>query len=54
MDSLYTTQKVVIHTVGTSPKAKVHHVIHAKIKGQKDTNDAAFQIGSIIIEGYYS
>jgi hypothetical protein len=46
MDALYATQKVVLPPVGTSPKEKLHDVIHAKINGPKATSDAAFKTGS--------
>jgi len=54
MDALYTTQKVVLPPVGTSPKEKLHDVIHAKINGPKATSDAAFKTGSVLIEGDYA
>ena len=54
MDALYTTQKVVLPPVGTSPKEKLHDVLHAKINGPKATSDAAFKTGSVLIEGDYA
>ena len=54
MDSLYQTQKVVQPPVGTSPKEKLHDVIHAKINGPKATSDAAFKTGSVLIEDDYA
>jgi len=54
MDALYTTQKVVLPPVGTSPKEKLHAVIHAKINGPQATSDAAFKTGSVLIEGDYA
>jgi hypothetical protein len=54
MDALYATQKVVLPPVGTSPKEKLHDVIHAKINGPKATSDAAFKTGSVLIEGDYA
>ena len=54
MDALYSTQKVVLPPVGTSPKEKLHDVLHAKINGPKATSDAAFKTGSVLIEGDYA
>ena len=54
MDALYQTQKIVQPPVGTSPKEKLHDVIHAKINGPKATSDAAFKTGSVLIEGEYA
>ena len=54
MDALYSTQKVVHPPIGTSPKEKLHDVLHAKINGPKATNDAAFKTGSVLIEGDYA
>ena len=42
---IISTQKVVQPPVGTSPKEKLHDVIHAKINGPKATSDAAFKTG---------
>ena len=54
MDALYQTQKIVQPPVGTSPKEKLHDVIHAKIHGPKATSDAAFKTGAVLIEGEYA
>ena len=54
MDALYSTQKTVQPPIGTSPKEKLHDVLHAKINGPKATNDAAFKTGSVLIEGDYA
>jgi hypothetical protein len=54
MDALYATQKTVQPPVGTSPKEKLHDVLHAKINGAKATSDAAFKTGSVLIEGDYA
>ena len=54
MDALYTTQKEVHPPIGTSPKEKLHDVLHAKINGPRATNDAAFKSGSVLIEGEYA
>ena len=50
MDALYLTQKIVHPPIGTSPKEKLHDVIHAKINGPRATSDAAFKTGSVLIE----
>ena len=50
MDALYATQKIVHPPVGTSPKEKLHDVLHAKINGPRATSDAAFKTGSVLIE----
>ena len=50
MDALYLTQKVVHPPIGTSPKEKLHDVIHAKINGPRASSDAAFKTGSVLIE----
>ena len=54
MDALYQTQKIVQPPVGTSPKEKLHDVIHAKIHGPKATSDAAFKTGAVLMEGEYA
>jgi hypothetical protein len=36
--------------IGTSPKEKLHDVLHAKINGPKAMNDAAFKSGTVLIE----
>jgi len=50
MDALYATQKIVHPPIGTSPKEKLHDVLHAKINGPRATSDAAFKTGSVLIE----
>ena len=50
LESLFSTQKVVNPPIGTSPKEKLHDVIHAKINGPKAMNDAAFKSGTVLIE----
>ena len=35
MDALYSTQKIVQPPIGTSPKEKLHDVLHAKINGPR-------------------
>ena len=54
MDALYSTQKVVHPPIGTSPKEKLHDVLHAKINGPRATSDAAFKTGSVLIENDYA
>ena len=54
MDALYQTQKVVQPPVGTSPKEKLHDVLHAKINGPRATSDAAFKTGSVLIENDFA
>ena len=54
MDALYTTQKTVQPPVGTSPKEKLHDVLHAKINGPKAMNDASFKSGTVLIEDGYA
>ena len=54
MDALYQTQKIVQPPVGTSPKEKLHDVIHAKINGPRATSDAAFKTGSVLIENDFA
>ena len=54
MDDLYKTQKPISPPIGTSPKEKLHDVLHAKINGPRATNDAAFKSGSVLIEGEYA
>ena len=48
------TQKIVQPPVGTSPKEKLHDVLHAKINGPRATSDAAFKTGSVLIENDYA
>jgi len=54
MDGLYKTQKAVQPPIGTSPKEKLHDVLHAKINGPRATTDAAFKSGSVLIENEYA
>jgi len=54
LEALYATQKVVHPPIGTSPKEKLHDVLHAKINGPRATNDAAFKTGSVLIENDYA
>ena len=54
MDELYKTQTTVAPPIGTSPKEKLHDVLHTKINGPKATTDAAFKTGSVLIEEGYA
>ena len=54
MDALYATQQSIQPPIGTSPREKLHDVLHAKINGPRATNDAAFKSGSVLIEGEYA
>ena len=54
MDALYSTQKIVLPPIGTSPKEKLHDALHAKINGPRATSDAAFKTGSVLIENDYA
>jgi len=54
MDALYKTQQSVSPPIGTSPREKLHDVLHAKINGPRAVNDAAFKSGSVLIEGEYA
>ena len=54
MDALYDTQQSVQPPIGTSPKEKLHDVLHTKINGPKATNDAAFKSGSVLMEDGYA
>ena len=42
LEELFKTQKLVHPPIGTSPKEKLHDVLHAKINGPKAMNDASF------------
>ncbi len=50
LEVLYKTQKLVHPPIGTSPKEKLHDVLHAKINGPKAMNDASFKSGTVLIE----
>ena len=54
MEELYKTQTKVSPPIGTSPREKLHDVLHAKINGPRAVNDAAFKSGSVLIEGEYA
>jgi len=50
LTALFETQKIVSPPIGTSPKEKLHDVIHAKINGPKAMNDSSFKSGTVLIE----
>jgi hypothetical protein len=50
LDALFETQTVVSPPIGTSPREKLHDVIHAKINGPKAMNDSSFKSGTVLIE----
>ena len=50
LEALFSTQTTVNPPIGTSPKEKLHDVLHAKINGPKAMNDAAFKSGTVLIE----
>ena len=54
LEALYKTQKVVHPPIGTSPREKLHDVLHAKINGAKAMNDASFKSGTVMIEEGYA
>ena len=54
LETLFQTQKVINPPVGTSPREKLHDVLHAKINGPKAMNDASFKSGTVLIEDGYA
>ena len=50
LDALFETQTVVSPPIGTSPREKLHDVLHAKINGPKAMNDSSFKSGTVLIE----
>ena len=54
LEALFQTQKIINPPVGTSPKEKLHDVLHAKINGPKAMNDASFKSGTVLIEDGYA
>ena len=54
LETLFKTQKVINPPVGTSPREKLHDVLHAKINGPKAMNDASFKSGTVLIEDGYA
>ena len=54
LDALWKTQKLVSPPIGTTPKEKLHGVLHAKINGAKAQADASFKTGTVLIEDGYA
>jgi hypothetical protein len=54
LEALFQTQKIINPPVGTSPREKLHDVLHAKINGPKAMNDASFKSGTVLIEDGYA
>ena len=52
--ALWKTQKIVNPPIGTTPKEKLHDVLHAKINGAKAQNDASFKTGTVLLENGYA
>jgi len=50
LTTLFETQTVVSPPIGTSPREKLHDVLHAKINGPKAMNDSSFKSGTVLIE----
>ena len=50
LDALWKTEKILNPPIGTTPKEKLHDVLHAKINGPKAMNDAGFKTGTVLIE----
>ncbi len=54
LDALWKTQTVVSPPIGTTPKEKLHDVLHAKINGAKAQQDASFKTGTVLIQDGYA
>jgi hypothetical protein len=54
LEALFKTQKTINPPIGTSPKEKLHDILHAKINGPKAMNDASFKSGAVLIEEGYA
>ena len=54
LEVLFKTQTSVHPPIGTSPKEKLHDLLHAKINGPKAMNDASFKSGTVLIEEGYA
>jgi hypothetical protein len=50
LEALFGTQTIINPPVGTSPKEKLHDILHSKINGPKAMNDASFKSGTVLIE----
>jgi len=54
LDALWKTEKIVNPPIGTTPKEKLHDVLHTKINGPKAMNDVGFKTGTVLIEDGYA
>jgi hypothetical protein len=54
LDALWKTQTTTNPPIGTTPKEKLHDVLHAKINGAKAQADASFKTGTVLIEDGYA
>ena len=54
LEALFKTQKTINPPIGTSPKEKLHDLLHAKINGPKAMNDSSFKSGTVLIEDGYA
>jgi len=54
LDVLWKTQTIVSPPIGTTPKEKLHDVLHAKINGAKAQQDASFKTGTVLIQDGYA
>ena len=54
LNALWQTLTIVSPPIGTTPKEKLHDVLHAKINGAKAQNDASFKSGTVLIEEGYA
>ena len=54
LEALFKTQKTINPPIGTSPKEKLHDLLHAKINGPKAMNDTSFKSGTVLIEDGYA
>ena len=50
LDALWKTQTTTNPPIGTTPKEKLHGVLHAKINGAKAQSDASFKTGTVLIQ----
>jgi len=50
LTSLFDTLTIINPPIGTSPREKLHDILHSKINGPKAMNDAAFKSGTVLIE----
>jgi len=54
LDALWKTESTTNPPIGTSPKEKLHDVLHAKINGAKAPSDASFKTGTVLIQDGYA